>query len=370
MNVVSHSAAQAQTQTPPPNAIVVEETKTVEVAPKKKAPATKGTTKKVTTGKNSFTTTTTTTTEVPAPAAPAGNNAYPQQSYTAPAVNQPASGAPAYTTPAASAPAPVATSVPTGTSTAATAPAAAPAPESRWNAVYFGEYFGPRFSNFDISRTSGPRDTTDTAYTVIDHSVKLWYKVAKNNKIGVQVRGRTPFDPDQTFFFKNLRLMGTWKNMIDTADVNMGSQLDIEFPTMARQREAGKLLDLNLKFNWEIKTSLRNWSFSATTMVRPSFYNDPTNKSDVYFGLFPWITMDFAPGWQLIFEGSFDASHQYQAIAFDLNTTEGADDPDFIRTGVGYNFNSNVSINPAIQWYTSDLSPASTVLYLSLSASI
>lgn len=341
--------AQAQgSKTPPPNAIVVEETKRVEVPPGKKAsgPGSK-TNKTVTTGKNSFTTTTTTTTETTVPAPN-----YPQQSYTAPVI-----------------------AAPTSTSSAATAAAAPAEAPNPWRISYFGEYFGPRLSNFDPIATQTP-EATDPGYGWIDHGFKLGYQVHKNHIIGTQIRAKTLFDPEaqSQFVFKNLRFYGTWSDMIDTHDINLRTVLDVELPTSDAARESGNLVNFNVKLFWTVKTQLRNWSFSAMTLIRPMFYNNPSAlggnptkpATDLYVGIFPWIQMDFAPDWALVFEGSFDGSHSYQDAFFSL----GADDPNFVRTGVQYSFNKHIQINPAFQFYTDHLTFDTVTLYVSLSAAL
>lgn len=255
--------------------------------------------------------------------------------------------------------------VPAGTVTSAP-PAAAPAPpRSPWRLVYFGDYIGPRLSNLRFSQTQGPQASTPS-YTAWNHSVKGGYQIAPNHIIGMQVRAQSPFDPTQQFFFKNLRFYATWQNMVDTKDVNIGTVIDLEPGTSTGARNQLNSLNINFKINWELKTQLRNWSFTAMTLFRTMFYDQPSGKGDFYMGLFPWVTMDLGPGWQLVFEGSFDASHSYNDVFFQL----GQDDPDFVNVGVMHSFSPHLQINPALRFYTDNISLKAADLYLSVTAAL
>lgn len=255
--------------------------------------------------------------------------------------------------------------VPAGAVTSAP-PAAAPAPpRSPWRLVYFGDYIGPRLSNLRFSQTQGPQAAT-TSYTAWNHSVKGGYQIAPNHIIGMQVRAQSPFDPTQQFFFKNLRFYATWQNMVDTKDVNIGTVIDLEPGTSTGARTQLNSFNLNFKINWELKTQLRNWSFTAMTLFRTMFYDQPSGKGDFYVGLFPWVTMDLGPNWQLLFEGSFDASHSYNDVFFQL----GQDDPDYVNVGVIHSFSPHLQINPALRFYTDNISFKAADLYLSVTAAL
>jgi hypothetical protein len=311
--------------------------------------------KSVKAGRNAFITTTTSSQSKTVVTQPA-------QSYTAPGTPGSANSAPA-TLPASATNNSGQPAV--GTSTlAAPAPAAAP-PRSPWRLVYFGEYVGPRLSNIDLARTQGPQDAV-AGYTGLGHSLKLGYQVAPNHILGAQVRASSPFDPTAMFFFKNLRFYGTWANMIDTKDVNVGTVVDLEIPNSTGARQNGNAFNLNFKINWELKTQLRNWSFTAMTLFRTMFYDRSAGQSDFYLGLFPWVTMDLAPNWQLVFEGSFDASHSYNDVFFQL----GQADPDYVNVGVMHSFSPHFQINPAFRFFTDNISFKAAVIYTSITASL
>lgn len=345
--------ANAQTKKAAPNEIVVQETKTVVVPPKSKAKFTRAKKSSITTTettKNGFSHTTTTTEVVPPPAASkatttTATTTTTPQTYVAPVIAPPANQSAAVTT-----------------------PPAAEAPKSPWKISYFAEYFGPSLDNFQLDHTQTGVSGAAPIYGRIDHYLKTLYAISKNNLVGFQFRAGSPFDPLKNFAFKNIRFVGVWKNMVDTPDLNMGSQLDIELPTTDSARySAQMLLALNIRFNWEIKTQLRNWSFTAQTMIRPTFYDQAKpDNIDTYFGFFPWITMDLGPSTQLLFEASFDTSHAYSAAFFDL----GSDDPDFVAVGTVFNINSHISFWPEMRFFTGDISFKSAYLYLGFNAAL
>ena len=244
--------------------------------------------------------------------------------------------------------------------TPAPAPAAPPQP---WKLSYFGEYIGPRLSNISLSKTQGPLDPLPS-YGNWAHGAKIGYAITPEVVLGSQIRGKSQFDPALPFAWKNLRFYFSWKHMIDTSDVDMQGVVDWELPTSAGSKKAGMVSAINIKNNWTIKTSLRNWSFSALTLIRPMFYNVPTGKGDIYLGIFPSAQLDLAADWSLLLEGSFDASHSYNDTFFDF----GQDDPDNINVGVQYSINPHLQINPALKFFTADFSVP--ILYFALSASL
>lgn len=251
-----------------------------------------------------------------------------------------------------------------GTTTAAAtpAPAAAPAPQP-WKLAYFGEYVGPRLSNFDLARTQGPLDAA-ADYTSWGHSLKIGYAISSDVVLGTQIRAGSPFDPTKTLAWRNLRFYASWKHMIDTSDVDMQGVVDVELPNSTGARSSGMIVAFNIKNNWTFKTSLRNWSFSAMTMIRPMFYNIPTGKTDIFFGFYPCAQLDLAADWSFLFEGNFDASHSYNDTYFNF----GQDDPDSMNFGIQYSINSHIQVNPALTFYTTDFTVP--ILYFSLSASL
>jgi hypothetical protein len=237
-----------------------------------------------------------------------------------------------------------------------------PAPQP-WKLSYFGSYSGPRLSNFDLTKTQGPLDT-EPSYTSWGHSLKVGYAVSSLVVMGTQIRAGSPFDPTRTLSWSNLRFYVSWKHMIDTSDVDMQGVVDIELPSSTGAKNSGMIIAFNIKNNWTFKTSLRNWSFSAMTLIRPMFYNIPTSKTDIYFGLYPSAQLDLAADWSLLMEGSFDASHSYNDTYFDFTQS----DPDYINVGIQYAINSHIQINPALTFYTTDFTVPS--IYFGLSAAL
>lgn len=277
----------------------------------------------------------------------------------------------AHAAPAAKkAPTPVATATPAAPATpvastpVATSTSAAPAPTPiPWKLVYGGEYAGPRLSNFELSKTQGPLDTA-ADYTSWDHSLKIGYTVANDLILGTQIRASSPFNPTSTLTWANLRFYATWKHMIDTSDIDMTGVVDVELPSSTRAKNSGMIMAFNIKNNWTFKTSLRNWSFSALTLIRPMFYNVPGGKTDIVVALYPSAQLDLFSDLSLVIEGSFDAAHSYSDTFFDV----GQANPDSINVGISYAINSHIQINPALTFYTTDFSVPT--LYFALSAAL
>ncbi len=257
------------------------------------------------------------------------------------------------------------TSAPAATSNTATTAASNPNPPipSPWRLVYSGEYYGPRLSNFNLTQTQAPNSPT-SEYTGWNHALKAGLAVSPTVTLGAQIRASSSFDPMQSLVWKNHRIYAAWAHMIDTSDIDMIGILDAEFPTSATARDRGLIMAFNLKNNWTIKTSLRNWNFSFLTLIRTTFYNDPNEKSDIYLGFFPAAQFDLFSDLSLLIEGNFDASHNYNNIYFDFNEA----DPDYLKAGLQYAINSHVQINPALQFYTSNFSVPT--LYFALSAAL
>jgi hypothetical protein len=137
--------------------------------------------------------------------------------------------------------------------------------------------------------------------------LKAGYKVTKNVIVGAQFGAISPLNPAQTFQFNDSRLFTSWANMVDTKDINMQGVLKLQLPTTDASRNRGRIMALQIQNNWTLKTELRNWSFTASSLIMPFFNTDPNGKPDLFVGLFPYITVDLSPKVQLMFEGSFDA---------------------------------------------------------------
>ena len=253
--------------------------------------------------------------------------------------------------------------VPPAATSTTTAAAPAPSKPNPWRLVYSGEYYGPRLSNFNFSQTQAP-DSLTSEYTAWNHALKVGLAVAPTVTLGVQFRANTPFEPGQSLAWKNHRIYAAWAHMIDTADIDMVGILDAEFPTSTGAKSKGLIMAFNVKNNWTIKTSLRNWNFSFLTLIRSTFYNDPINQSDIYLGFYPSAQWDLTTDLSLLLEGSFDASHNYNNIYFDYNQA----DPDYFKAGFQYAINGHIQINPALQFYTYDFTVPT--LYFGLSAAL
>jgi hypothetical protein len=236
------------------------------------------------------------------------------------------------------------------------APAPAPA-RSPWRLLYNGEYYGPRFSNFDLSQTQGPdqpgKPPTQSSYTNWNHTVKISYAITPEFIVGGALRMRTLFNPAvQSFAWKDNRLFFTWANMIDTDHVNMGTTVDFEFPTSQGSRavENQQILAINLKNAWGFKIPSTDWSFGALTLIRNTYSNLPSVGEGIYLGFFPEIEYTVGSGFSLIGAGNFDASRSYKDIFWSLS----GDDPDYLALGFKYAPNSHIEFHPAAQFYTAD----------------
>ena len=158
--------------------------------------------------------------------------------------------------------------------------------------------------------------------------------------------------------------------MVETSDVDMSGKVTLEPATTDSSRTAGKLFAVAFDANFELKTPLRNWSFSADIQIKPFFYNDPvaggSGKTDLYFGFFPYITMDMIPNLQLLFEGSFDSIHNYIANFYDL---QGGDN-DYLDIGPLITVNSHINTNIALRFYTDNFSFNAAGIYANIGVAL
>ena len=251
----------------------------------------------------------------------------------------------------------------TVSATATPTPAPAP-PPNPIKVAYYGEYNGPRLSNLNLTQSQGPLDATPS-YTGLSHSLKLGYALSDTIIVGLQTRTGSSFDPAVGFFFKDERIYMAWKHMISTSDIDMTGVIHLELPTSGASRTAGKILGFNILNNWIFNTSLRNWSFSALTLLFTKYFNAPgASTTDVYVALDPTISVDITPSWAIALNANFDASHSYTDSFFNY----GQDSPDYIEIGPQWTVNANLQIYPALQFYTYDLSVPT--LYMNVSASL
>ena len=251
-----------------------------------------------------------------------------------------------------------------GQSVAAATPTPVPTFLSNVRFSYFGEYQGPRLSNIDLMKTQTPNGAPE--YTAINHSLKAGYKVAKNVIVGAQFGALSPLDPTQTFQFNDTRLFANWANMVDTKDINMQGVLKLQLPTTERSRNGGRIMALQIQNNWTLKTELRNWSFTASTLIMPFFNSTPQGRPDLFVGFFPYVTVDLSPKVQMMFEASFDAIRTYNDPTFEFSQADG----DYVDIGPVFNINSSVSVTTALRFFTEMISFKASCLYFNISAAI
>jgi len=241
------------------------------------------------------------------------------------------------------------------------------APPSPWKISYFVEWYGPALGNIDLRRTQVPG--SPPYYSEIDHSFKLGYGVSKDVTIGTQIRGTTLLAPDAGFIFFDPRLYTQWSNMINTSDVGMSGKVSFQYPTSGYYRNQGNFLSIKMDFNFELKTALRNWSFSFDAMVHPYFFNDPVSdggKIDLEFGIFPYVTLDLSPNVQLLFEGSFDGNHNYNSAFYDFASAYS----DYIDIGPLFTVNSHINTNVALRFFMDDISFKQSAIYANIGVAL
>ncbi len=232
--------------------------------------------------------------------------------------------------------------------------------------AYFMDYDGPRFTNFDLTQSQGPLDDT-SSFATIFHTLRLGYAVSPRVTIGFQITGTASFDPQQQFNPGDINSFVNWGKMVETDDLEIQGVLRVSFPTSARSIAAGSLFAVRAQGNWTLKTPLRNWSFTAATKFTSSFFKTPTgNTSDFVVELAPYITVDISPNVQWVFQGSFDANHQYADTSFDFRQG----DPDSFDTGPCFTINSHASITTTIKFYTTRVSFDNATPYVNLSLAL
>ena len=250
----------------------------------------------------------------------------------------------------------------TSISTPTPAPPQAP-PPTNWKLSYYGEYQGPPLSYIDLSKTQPPNQPL--AYAEWDHSLKFGYAVSKSIILGTQFRAASPLDPQASFQFADQRFYVQWGHFVKTSDVDIMGRFVTEIPTTDSSRNKGKIVAFKFETNVEFMTSLRNWSFSFATLIKPTFYNDPVSgggKTDLNFGIFPYITVDLYPNTKLLFEGSFDGAHNYNAALYDYQSG----DPDYVDIGPLFTINSHISSNLALRFFVDNISLKNAALYANI----
>jgi len=232
--------------------------------------------------------------------------------------------------------------------------------------AYFLDYDGPRFNHFDLTQTQGPLDPT-SSYTSVYHTGRIGYAVSPRVTLGFQVTGTGSFDPQVGFALGDISNFVNWAKMVETQDIELQGVLRITYPTTAASVAKGKLFAVRAQGNWTFKTPLRNWSFTASTKLTTSFVKTPTgDTSDFAVELAPYITVDVSPNISWVFEGSFDANHQYADTSFDFRQG----DPDSFDTGPMFTINSHASITTTIKFYTTRVAFDNATPYVNLSLAL
>ena len=249
-----------------------------------------------------------------------------------------------------------------------TAPAVVPeVPFNPWRLSYFGEYQGPALGNFDISKTQYPNHPQ--TFTEWDHYLKIGYAVSKNVTIGTQFRAFNSTDPTVPFGFYDQRFYVQWNHMIETSAISLTGKFTAQIPTTDASRNTGEIISFRINANVEFKTPYRNWSFTCDFLVQPFFFNDPVSnggQTDLYIGVFPYITANIAPNVQLLFEGSFDANHNYNAAFNDYQSAFN----DYIDIGPLFTINSHINTNIALRFFTDNLSPQAAAIYANIGVAL
>ena len=216
---------------------------------------------------------------------------------------------------------------------------------------YMAIYDGPRFTNFDLTKTQGANDPASD-YTLVINVLKMGYAVSKRVTMGFEFSGNAPFNPAKQFSFGDIKNYVSWNQMVNTDDLEIQGVLKVAYPTSEGSIKNGKLLTVRAQGNWNFKTSLRNWNFSASTKLTSHFYRDPgvnsASTSDFDVALEPAISVDVLPNVQWLFEAAFDANHNFNDSTFDFRQADG----DTFDTGPSFNLGSHINLSTVIKFYT------------------
>jgi hypothetical protein len=226
---------------------------------------------------------------------------------------------------------------------------------------YSMSYDGPRFRNFDLTQTQGPNDAT-SGFAGIDHALKIGYALSKKVVIGFQFTGAGSFDPNQGFSIGDVRNYFNWSKMVETDDIELQGVLRLTYPTTLASQLRGNILSVRVQGNWTFKTSLRNWSFTASTMLNTNYNKYPVGKDDFSAILAPYITYDLGPSVTWVFEGFFDSAHSYDAASLDYKNAS----DDSFDTGPMFTINSHTSLTSTIKFYTQKITFDTATPYLEL----
>ena len=222
-------------------------------------------------------------------------------------------------------------------------------------------YDGPRFNNFDLTQTQGPTDTASD-YASIGHRMKIGYALSKKVVVGFQFGGSGSFNPNQGFSIGDVRNYFNWSKMVDTEDLELQGVLVLTYPTTLASQQVGNILSVRVQGNWTIKTALRNWSFSVTTLLTTNYSKYPVGKDDFSAALAPYFTYDIGPNVTWVFEGWFDSAHSFNAATLDY---KGAGDDSF-DLGPMFTINSHTTLTSTLKFYVQRVSFETATPYLEL----
>jgi hypothetical protein len=229
---------------------------------------------------------------------------------------------------------------------------------------YSLDYDGPRFSDFDPSKTQAA-DGSPADFTAIAHTLKVGYTLSKKVILGLQFGGLSSLKPGGGFSFGDIASYLNWSKMVETPDLEMQGVLKIGYPTTAASQTGpnARIMSVQARGNWTLKTALRNWSFTAATKFTSTFYKYANvSRPDFTVSLEPYITVDVTPNIAWVFQASFDAAHSYNDTTFDFNQGDG----DRIDTGPSFTLSSHANLTPVIGFYTQNPSFNTAILSVDL----
>jgi hypothetical protein len=225
--------------------------------------------------------------------------------------------------------------------------------------AYIMAYDGPRFTNFDLTKTQGPNDPAND-YAQVINVYKIGYAVSKRVTAGFEFTGFAPFSPAKQFAFADIKNYVSWNQMVSTDDLEIQGVLKWAYPTSQGSIDRGKILTVRAQGNWTFKTALRNWGFSASTKFTSHFYKEPgATTSDFDVALEPAITVDILPNVQWLAEAAFDANHSFTDSTFEFQQGDG----DSFDTGPTFTIGSHMNLTTTMKFYTQHVSFDNATLY-------
>ena len=228
--------------------------------------------------------------------------------------------------------------------------------------AYILVYDGPRFTNFDLTKTQGPNDL-ENDYTQVINVYKIGYAISKRVTAGFEFTGFAPMSPQKQFSFADIKNYISWNQMVSTDDLEIQGVLKWAYPTSQGSITNGKILTVRAQGNWTFKTALRNWGFSASTKLTSHFYKEPgtagSNSTDFDVAFEPAVNVDILPNVQWLAEAAFDANHSFNDSTFDFRQGDG----DSFDTGPTFSIGSHMNLTTTMKFYTEHISFDKATLY-------